>query len=323
MDYIAQARCVIQKEIDGLTKIQNDLGESFIELVELSLRTLRKGGKIVLTGVGKSGHIGHKLAATLTSTGSPAAFMHPIEAMHGDLGILSENDILIALSYSGETDELLAVLPSAKRFEVPIVAITGDAESRLAQCSDLVVTMKINEEACPFNLAPTTSTTALLALGDALAIVLLEAQDFSEEDYGRFHPAGSIGRSVTLKVADVMRSSNRIAIVTADVPVKDALMKMTECRTGSVLVVDYDRRLLGIFTDGDFRRNAQEDLKILNLPISEVMTREPMSVSAEIMAVSVMKILEAHNIDDIPVVDKENKVVGLIDIQDLPKFKLM
>jgi arabinose-5-phosphate isomerase len=324
MDYLALAREVFTNEIEGLRAVADQLGEGFVQLVERSRATFAHHGKLVLTGVGKSGHIGHKIAATLASTGSPAVFMHPVEAMHGDLGVLTPHrDLLLCLSYSGETEELLTVLPAAKRFHVPIVAITGAPESRLAKWSDLVVAMPVPGEACPFNLAPTTSTTALLALGDALAIVLMRANDFSKADYGLRHPGGAIGRSVTLRIADLMRPPERTPIVPPETLVGDALYRMTTCRSGSVIVAAADRTLLGIFTDGDFRRRAQHDLAILQQPIHKVMTANPIRLRIDQMAIEVLNLLEQREIDDIPVVDAANRVVGLVDIQDLPKFKLM
>lgn len=323
MDYLSLAREVFDNEIAGLQAVRNQLGESFVQLVDMSLATLARHGKLVLTGVGKSGHIGHKIAATLASTGTHAVFMHPVEAMHGDLGILSERDLLLCMSYSGETDELLNVLPAAKRFCVPIVAMTGVEDSRLTDWSDLVVCMTVPAEACPFNMAPTTSTTALLALGDALALVLMAANKFSQEDYGLRHPGGSIGRSVTLRMSDIMRPAERTPIVPPETLVRDAIYAMSKCRSGSVLVSDQEHRLLGIFTDGDFRRCAQHDLEVLQRPITEVMTRDPIHVRLDQMAVELLNLLEDREIDDIPVVSNEGELVGLVDIQDLPKFKLM
>ena len=323
VDYLNRAKSIIETEINGLEKIKNELDNSFVQLVEISLKILEKGGKIVTCGVGKSGHIGHKIASTLTSTGSPAAFLHPVEAMHGDLGILNKNDLLLALSYSGETEELLAILPSAKRFNIPVASMTGNPKSQLAKWSDLVVLMKVDEEACPFNLAPTTTTTAMMALGDALAIVLLQARGFSKEDYGRFHPAGSIGRSVTLKVKDVMRDQDRLAMVPSGTTVKDALVKMTQCRSGSVVVVDNHENLLGIFTDGDFRRQIQKKHELLDMRIDAVMSSDPITIRDTRMAIEILSILEKKEIDDIPVVNDRNQVIGVVDIQDLAKFKLM
>lgn len=320
---IDKAIDVFNIEIEGLKHVRDKLDGDFSVLVEACIEVLENGGKIVLTGVGKSGHIGQKLSATLSSTGSTAVFMHPVEAMHGDLGVLSSKDILITLSYSGETEELLQVLPAAKRLGVKIAAITGMADSRLAEWADINVFMPVPREACPFNLAPTTTTTALLALGDALAMVLLDVRGFSKDDYGRLHPGGAIGKAVTLKVADIMRTGKRLVMVSPDTHVKDTLLKMTQARSGSAVIVDDNSGLLGIFTDGDFRRHIEDDLLILNEEVEKVMTANPTSVQAEDMAIEIIKILETRNIDDIIVLDKDSKVVGIVDIQDLPGLKLM
>ncbi len=321
--YIKKAKSVIQTEIDGLNTVKDKLDDSFVQLVDLCLKTRRDDGKIVICGVGKSGYVGRKIAATLSSTGSPAAFLHPVEAMHGDLGIVHPKDILLAFSYSGETHELLTVLPAIKRFNIPIVAVTGNPESTLANLCDLVVSASIPREACPFNQAPTTSTTCQMALGDALAMVLLDTLDFTSEDYGKFHPGGSIGLAVTLIVKDMMRQSERFAVTTGDTTVKDALVLMTRCRSGSVVIIDDNKKLCGIFTDGDLRRHIQKELNIFDHPVSEVMTENPISINENILAIEILKILETREIDDIPVVNNNDDVVGLVDIQDLAKYKLM
>lgn len=320
---IDKAIDVLNIEIEGLEHVRDQLNGDFSQLVEACITVLEKGGKLVLTGVGKSGHIGQKISATLSSTGSTAVFMHPVEAMHGDLGILSEKDLLIPLSYSGETEELLQVLPAAKRLGVKIAAITGMEESRLVDWADINVFMPVPREACPFNLAPTTTTTALLALGDALAMVLLDIRGFSKDDYGRLHPGGAIGKAVTLKVGDMMRKGERLVLVHPETHVKDTLISMTKARSGSAVIVDQDKKLLGIFTDGDFRRHIEDDLNILNQEVQTVMTVDPTSVNADDMAVEILKILETRHIDDIIVLGNENKVVGIVDIQDLPGLKLM
>ncbi len=320
---IQRAKAVFDVEIEGLRKVRDELGEPFLELTSLCLKILNNGGKLVFCGVGKSGHIGRKIAATLSSTGSPAVFLHPVEAMHGDLGLLAVNDLLVALSYSGETDELLSVLPAARRFNVPIAAITGNVDSRLAKWSVVTVPMGVDSEACPFNLAPTTTTTALLALGDALAIVLLQCRGFKRDDYAKLHPAGAIGRSVTLRVADVMRCDERFARVLPNALVRDALLVMTGARCGSVAVIDDEQRLLGILTDGDFRRHITDDVHILEKPIKEVMTPEPICIHAEAFAVDLLKLLEERKIDDVLVVDDQGRAVGIVDTQDLPRFKVM
>jgi len=320
---LSLAHHVFDTELEGVTAVRNSLGQPFVALTRLCLRTLAAGGKLVLTGVGKSGHIGRKLAATLASTGSPAVFMHPVEAMHGDLGVLGAGDLLLALSYSGETDELLAVLPAAKRLGVPIASLTGVPDSRLAQWSTLTVTMAVPREACPFNLAPTSTTTALLVLGDALAITLLQARGFAKHDYALLHPAGAIGRGLTLRVTDLMRTGLRFPTVRATTPIRDALVAMTRARSGSVAITDRRGRLLGIFTDGDFRRHVTEVPDLLHRPIGDFMTAGPITIGADAMAIEVMKILETRKIDDLIVTDADGRAIGLVDIQDLPRFKVM
>lgn len=320
---LERAREVIDIELSGVKKVRDELGAPFVALVRKCLDILHRGGKLVLCGVGKSGHISKKLAATLASTGARAVFMHPVEAMHGDLGIVSPQDLLLAVSYSGETDELLRVLPAVKRMAVPIVAITGKTDSRLAEFSDMVVPMPVEREACPFNLAPTTTTTALLALGDALAMVLLDCQDFQLSDYAMNHPAGAIGRTITLTVRDCMRTGEHCASVHPGTSVRDALLAMTKARDGAVAIVDDADKLLGIFTDGDFRRAMTANDNILHAPIEGVMTPNPISINQKQMAVEILKLLESKKIDDVTVVDDNGRFVGMVDIQDLPKFKVM
>ncbi|MFW5997031.1 MAG: KpsF/GutQ family sugar-phosphate isomerase [Lentisphaeria bacterium] len=319
----ARAIKVFDSEIAGLTAVRDGLGEEFTQLVRTCQKTYENNGKVVISGVGKSGHVGLKITATLSSTGSPAIFLHPVEAMHGDLGVLAVNDTMLALSYSGETDELLAVLPAAKRFGIPIVGITGRLDSTLAKWADLLVPMPVPAEACPFNLAPTTSTTALLALGDALAIVLLEERNFAKEDYARLHPAGAIGRSVTLKVSDIMRTADQVPMIGPGKTVQEALLTMTKHKSGSVAVVEEGAKLRGIFTDGDFRRHIMRNKNLLEEPIHKNMTTDPVTVNKDTMAISLLRLVENRHIDDILVVDNENRVQGLVDIQDLPKFKLL
>ncbi len=322
-EILGKATEVFDIEINGLQTLRSELGDDFVECVRKCLETIGRGGKLVLTGVGKSGHISQKIAATLASTGSRAVFMHPVEAMHGDLGIISPKDILLAVSYSGETDELLAVLPAVHRLGVEIVAITGKADSRLAEVSDLVVPMPVPREACPFNLAPTATTTALAALGDALAMTLLHCQNFALSDYAKLHPAGAIGRSITLTVKDFMRTGEHAPRVQPGTIVRDALLAMTNARAGAVAVVDADNMLLGIFTDGDFRRQITRDASVLEANIEKVMTPHPISINQDALAVEIMKLLEKRKIDDILAVDNEGHFAGLVDIQDLPKFKVM
>lgn len=320
---LATAKEVLDIELEGIEKVKRELGTPFFNLVEKCLETLDHGGKLVLTGIGKSGHIGRKLSATLASTGSASFFLYPVEGMHGDLGMLEPGDLLLALSYSGETDELLAILPAAKRIGTPVVAITGTNDSRLAQWSDLTVPMPVPREACPFNLAPTTTTTALLALGDALAITLLKARGFRKEDYALIHPAGAIGRSITLRVTDIMRTGERFPMVRPETLVREAIVAMTRGRAGSVAVTNDAGILVGIFTDGDLRRHIVEQPNLMEMAVGDVMTANPVTLRDDAMAIEIMKILERRKIDDLIVVDAAGHPVGLIDIQDLPRFKVM
>ncbi|MFA5688493.1 MAG: KpsF/GutQ family sugar-phosphate isomerase [Kiritimatiellales bacterium] len=323
MDLQKRAREVMDIEIAGMRKVRDQIDGRFDTAVEWILAALNAGGKTVVTGVGKNFHIGQKIAATLTSTGTPAVLLHPIEAMHGDFGIVGDNDVILALSYSGASDELIALLPALKRRSVKIIALTGDPASPLGMQSDLVLTVKVDCEACPFGMAPTASTTVTLALGDALAIVLLESRGFKKEDYAKLHPGGAIGRTLLLKVADVMRTGDRLAMVTSGATVKDAMLAMTGARAGCVAVVDADEKLIGIFTDSDLRRHMLNTPDITGTEIDAVMTRNPVSLHAGQLAINILKIFEDKNIDDLIVVDEANRVVGAVDIQDLPKLKIL
>ncbi len=322
-EILSMARQVFDNEINGIYAVRDALDDSFTKLVQWCLETLENGGKIVLSGLGKSGHVGHKIAATLASTGSQAVFLHPVEAVHGDLGVLGSQDLLVLLSYSGETDELLEVVPAAKRFNIRVVCVTGVTDSRLVQWTDLTVPMEVPEEACPFNMAPTTSTTALLVLGDALAMVLLRARDLSRSEYAKLHPSGAIGRSMVLGITDVMRRGERFPRAPYELPVHEALSKMTQARAGSIAVVGTNDQLQGVFTDGDFRRCVMEDPDVLTRKVGEVATTDPITISADAMAIELLQILEQKNIDDVIVVNNQGQAVGLVDSQDLPSFKLM
>ncbi|MCF7849798.1 MAG: KpsF/GutQ family sugar-phosphate isomerase [Kiritimatiellales bacterium] len=323
MDYLKRAQEVIDIETAAIEKVKNSIGTGFTAAVDAILQTVADGGKVVVAGVGKNLHIGNKIAATLTSTGTPAVVMHPIEAMHGDFGILGDKDILLAMSYSGASDELLALLQPVKRKGVKIIAMTGDSNSPLAQHSDIVVSIEVEKEACPFNMAPTASTTATLVLGDALAMVLLEARGFGKEDYAKLHPGGAIGRTLLLRVDDVMRTGERCAKVGVGQTVKEALMAMTGARAGCVAVVEDGDQLAGIVTDGDLRRHLIETPNLVELPVESIMTANPVTLTKDMLAAEVLNIFEKHNIDDLIVVDKDNRVIGAVDIQDLPKLKIL
>jgi len=323
LDYLERAREVLDNEIVGIEKVKNNMGEGFVQAIDAILSTVENCGKVVVAGVGKNWHIGNKMAATLTSTGTPTVAMHPIEAMHGDFGIVCQNDILLAMSYSGASDELIALLQPVKRKGVKIIALTGEMDSPLAQHADIIVSIKVDKEACPFNMAPTTSTTATLALGDAMAMVLLEARGFKIEDYAKLHPGGAIGRTLLLHVSDVMRTGDRCATVRTGQPVREALIAMTGAKAGCVAVVEEDNTLAGILTDGDLRRHLIETPNLVELPIEEIMTRTPVTLTKDMLALEILNIYEKHNIDDLIVVDEANRVIGAVDIQDLPKLKIL
>lgn len=323
MDYSTRAREILEIEIAGLQKVQALLGAGFAQAVERMLACLRARGKIVVTGIGKNLHIAEKISATLASTGSTSVVLNPLQAMHGDLGILTRGDVLLALSYSGASDELIALVPTIRRLGVEVVTLTGVTDSPLAACSDTVVPVTVDREACPFNMAPTASTTATLAVGDALAMVLLEARGFRVEDYAKLHPGGAIGRALLLRVADFMRTGERLASVAADATVRDAILAMTRARAGSACVVNADGRLAGIFTDGDFRRRIAQDAGFIEAPVTEAMTTSPITVRPDSLAVDALRLFEEHNIDDLPVVEPDRTLAGMVDIQDLPKLKIM
>lgn len=323
MSHLARAREVFDLEISAIKAAREQLDQTFNEAVELIVETLRQRGKIVIVGIGKSGNIGQKIAATLTSTGSTSVVLNSVDALHGDLGIVNDGDVVLALSYSGESEELLNLVPSLKRFAVKIIAITGVHKSTLARCSDLVLRVKVPREACPFNLAPTSSTTATLVLGDALAIAVLQARGFKQQDYARRHPAGAIGRALLLQVRDIMRSGERNAVAAEHLSVKEALFIMTKAKSGSVSVVNRAGKLVGVFTDGDFRRHMMADDQPLDQPLQRIMTPNPISIRDQALAMDALKIFNERNIDDLIVVNDKREPVGLVDSQDLPKLKLM
>lgn len=303
--------------------MRRQLDGTFSQAVELLVETLRNRCKIVIVGIGKSGNVGHKIAATLTSTGSTSVVLNSVDALHGDLGIVNDGDVVLALSYSGESEELLNLMPALKRFPIKLIALTGSPRSSLARHSDLVLNVRVPREACPFNLAPTASTTAMLVMGDALAMAVLQARGFKQQDFARFHPSGAIGRAMLARVADIMRSGSRNAVAHQDIPVKEALLVMTQARSGSLSVVNARGKLTGVFTDGDFRRHMASDGDLLNQPLRGVMTPRPVAIREDALAVEALKIFNERNIDDLIVVNARNEPVGLVDSQDLPKLKLM
>jgi len=323
MDYLGKAKRVLDCEIFELQRLRDRLGDEFGRAVELIKEAVEARGKVVVLGVGKSGNIGAKIAATLTSTGSPAVVLDSLNALHGDLGMVADGDVVLAFSASGETEELLRILPALARFQVRIIAICGDEKSTLAQNCEVLLDVNIEEEACPLNLAPTSSTTVMLALGDALAMVLLEARGFQKEDFARFHPAGMIGRSLLLRVHQIMRPREALALVDSTTQVRTALKVMTDLRAGAAVVADEDGRLLGIFTHGDFARHFQSDSKVGERLVADLMTLNPVTVQQDKLAVEVLNLLERHRIDDLVVVDDQQIPVGIVDSQDLTKLKLL
>lgn len=323
MSHLAKARIVFDIELAALRRVRAQLDESFDRAVDGIVQALRQHGKVVIVGIGKSGNVGQKIAATLTSTGSTSVVLNSVDALHGDLGIVNDGDVILALSYSGESEELLSLLPALKRFSITIIALTGGVKSSLARHSDVVLNARVPREACPFNLAPTASTTAMLVLGDALAVAVLQARGFTQKDFARYHPAGAIGRAMLLRVGDIMRTGNRNAVAGENLPVKQALLVMTQAKSGSLSVVNPRGKLVGVFTDGDFRRRMAVDEMLLARPLKTVMTRNPVCIRETALAVEALKVFDERNIDDLIVVNAKRQPVGLVDSQDLPKLKIM
>ena len=323
VSHLSLARNVFDVEIAALRAVRRQLDAGFEKAVEVICETLRNRGKVVILGIGKSGNVGRKISATFTSTGTTSVVLNSVDALHGDLGIVNDGDLVIALSYSGESEELLNLLPALKRFSVKIVSMTGAPKSSLARHSDVVLDARVPREACPFNLAPTASTTAMLVLGDALAMVVLAARGFKEKDYAKFHPAGAIGRAMLSRVCDIMRKGDRNAVANEDLLVREALLVMTRAKSGSLSVVNRRGKLTGVFTDGDFRRHIAEDPDLLLRPLKKVMTRNPIRIGEEALAAEALKVFNERNIDDLVVVNARNEPVGLVDSQDLPKLKIV
>ena len=371
-EMLNRAREVFDIEIEGLRRTRESLGESFTKAVELMLRCVSSEGIIVVTGVGKNLAVAEKISAIFASTGTRSIVLNPVQAMHGDLGMVAPRDVLLALSFSGESDEILRLIPAIRRHGLKVISLTGRPESNLAAMSDIHVEIPCGKEACPFGMAPTNSTTATMAMGDALAMVMLDAMKFDVSSYAMNHPAGAIGRALVLKVTDVMRTGERMASVAPESTVMDALMAMTKAKSGSAVIADGEGKLLGIFTDGDFRRAmsqhggvgapavpcAQSDSAapcaqsasdvsngidgqaavaacghaaphsidgqaVLGQPVSSYMTRSPLFVRDNAYASELLKIFERRRIDDLPVCDGAGRVVGVVDIQDLPKMKVL
>jgi len=317
----ASGRRVIDIEVQGLQAVAARIDGAFSDACRLMLACT---GRVVCIGMGKSGHVARKIAATLASTGTPGFYVHPGEAGHGDLGMITDVDVVLALSYSGETDELLTLLPVLKRQGNRLVAMTGRPQSTLAQASDVHLDVSVPAEACPLDLAPTSSTTASLAMGDALAVALLDARGFTADDFARSHPAGALGRRLLLHIADVMHAGDDAPRVREDAMLSDVLLEMSRKRLGMTAVVDADNRLLGLYTDGDLRRTlADARIDVRQTRIVDVMTRKPVTIDADALAVEAARLMETHKITQLLVIDGDRRVVGALNIHDLLRARVV
>jgi len=317
---ISSAKKVLLNESKAIAKLAGKIDGTFSKIINL---IARNSGRIIVTGMGKPGFIAQKVSATLSSTGTPSLYLHPAEALHGDLGRVTKEDIIIAFSNSGETEEVIKLLPIIKKIGARLIAVTGNKKSTLAANSDFVIDSFVDKEACPMGLAPTTSTTAMLALGDALAVALLEKKNFQPKDFALFHPGGSLGKRLILKVGDIMRPKAKIPVVRKNEKVRDVLLKITAMRAGSASIVDEKGKLIGIFTDGDLRRHFDTGADLLQSKVGDVMTKNPCSIEYEKLAAEALEILRDKKIDEIPVVDKTGKLLGLLDVQDILKAGLV
>lgn len=316
LDFLASAKRTIELERDAVNDLLGYLNDDFGKACQLALACK---GRVIVTGMGKSGHIGNKIAATLASTGTPSFFVHPGEASHGDLGMITRADVVIALSNSGETNEVLSILPLIKRMKAPLISITGNPESTLSRSADANLNVTIRQEACPLGLAPTSSTTASLVIGDALAIALLEARGFSAEDFAFSHPGGSLGRRLLLKVSDIMHSGDDIPKVSDSTMLKDALMEVTHKHLGMTTVVNSDGVLQGVFTDGDLRRTLDHDVDMKNTPIIDVMTTDCTTITSDILAAEALQIMQDKQINALIVLDAAQRPVGALNMHDMLK----
>lgn len=321
--FAEQARRVIAIEMEEISRLSERIDGSFTRAVGVLTSCLEAKHKIIVCGVGKSGSIARKFTATLNSTGATSVNLNAQDALHGDLGVLDEGDVVVLLSYSGETDELIALLPHLRRMSVMLLAITGNTGSALAKNADVVLDVSVQREACPLGLAPTSSTTTMLVLCDALAMVLLEARGFRTDDFARYHPSGALGRALLTRVSDVMRRGEGLAIVPPETLIRDVLAAMTRARSGAAIVTNADGTLAGVFTHGDFVRAYQNDQLVGQHPVSGYMTRKPISITADRLATEVLAVLEHHRVDDLVVLDEVGRPVGMVDTQDLTRMKLV
>ena len=310
-----RAKEVIRTEAEAVKALEERIDANFEKAVELILNCK---GRVIITGMGKSGIIAKKIASTLTSTGTASIFLHPAEGVHGDLGVVLKEDVIICISKSGNTEEILRLIPQFRKLDVPIISMIGNVNSEMAKCSDVVLDVSVKEEACPYDLVPTASTTATLVMGDALALALFEERGFSVEDFAQFHPGGSIGRQLILQVDDVMRTGDDIAKVYMDTPLSQAILQITSKRLGATCVMEHNK-LAGIITDGDLRRLMENTHDIWNLKAKDVMTINPKCVNSGVLAVKALQVMEEFSINALIVIDKRNNPVGMVHIHDLLK----
>ena len=313
-DFRRLGRQTLEIERDAIGAMLDRVDEAFDRACELMLACT---GRVVVTGMGKSGHIGSKIAATLASTGTPAFFLHPAEASHGDLGMVTRQDVVLALSYSGESSEIASILPLFSRMGAPVIAMTGRSSSTLARAAEVHLDVSVAKEACPLNLAPTASTTATLAMGDALAVALLEARGFTEEDFAMSHPGGSLGRKLLLRIRDVMRSGDQLPRVAPGTSLNDALLEMTRKGMGMTAVVDADDKVIGIYTDGDLRRTLDHGGDLRDLQVDQVMTRGGRSVPEDHLAAEAVQLMEQHKVTVLLVKDADERLIGAVSMHDL------
>lgn len=321
---LSRARVAIKIEQEALTATARGLDEKFVAVARAVHATNTAGRKLIFTGIGKSAHIANKLVGTFNSTGLSTCFLDATQALHGDLGVCNDGDLVFLLSNSGQSDEILRLLPGFRRLGLTAVAFTSNPASDLAKNSDLQLIYAVPREACPLRLAPTASTTAALALGDALAMVLLDERGLTRDDFAKFHPAGNLGRVLLLRVKDIMRQGDRLPVVTEKATTQEAILAMTKSKSGSIAIVNAKSgKLTGIFTDGDFRRSALTGPGFLEKPVATFMTRSPKTIAEDALGVDALRLFQAHKIDDLIVVDAKGKPAGLVDGQDLPKLKIV
>jgi arabinose-5-phosphate isomerase len=320
MRHTRQAKTVLKIEAAAIQGLLGKVGASFNEVIDLLAKC---SGRVIVTGMGKGGIIGQKISATLSSTGTPSLFLHSAEAIHGDLGRVTKEDVVLAISNSGETEEVIRMLPLIKKIGAKLIALTGNLRSTLAKHSDVVLDVSVKKEACPLGLAPTASTTATLAMGDAIAVCLLKKKGFREEDFAFYHPGGALGKKLLLKVEDIMRKGSANPVVSEETRVLDVLFKITGARAGAANVVNSAKRLSGIFTDGDLRRHLETDMQLARRKVKEVMTKKPITISKERLASEALRILKEKRIDELPVVDLKGRPIGMLDVQDLLKAGLV